>query len=191
MARTLSHDEAHAAARDDHPSAGWGWFVALGAIFLVLSVLAIGNLLAATVASVLLVGILMLIGGVAQLVEAFQVRRWGSLFLLLLSGVLYTVAGMLAFMNPTLAAAALTLFLAIALVVSGALRTWWGFTLRAVPGRGWIVASGIVSIIAGIVFYAMWPQNALWLPGLVLAVDLGLQGMLLTAFGLALKRMRP
>ena len=189
MARTISHYEEHAAARDEHPASQWGWVVALGAAFLVLSVLAFGNLLAATMASVFLVGILMLVGAVAQLVEAFQVRRWGSFFLLLLSGILYGIAGILAFTNPTLAAAALTLLLAIALVVSGALRIWWGFTLRGVPGRGWIVASGIVSVLAGIVFYASWPGNTPWLLGIVLAVDLGMQGILLIAFGLGLKSM--
>jgi uncharacterized membrane protein HdeD (DUF308 family) len=187
MARTISHDEAHA-AQDDRTAARWGWFVALGAIFVMLSVLAFGNLLAATVASVLLVGVLMLAGAVVRLVEALHARRWGAFVLLLLSGVLYGVAGILAIMNPTLAAAALTLLLSIALVVSGTLRIWWSFSLGTVPGRGWIVASGLVHIIAGIVFYASWPQNALWLLGIVLAVDLGLQGILLIAFGFALKR---
>lgn len=187
MARTLSQYEDQSAARDERPQAQWGWLVAIGIGFLVLSALAFGNLLAATAASVFLVGILMLAGAVAQLVEAFQVRRWGRFFLLLLSAILYGIAGVLAFVNPTLAAAALTLLLAITLVVSGALRLGWGFTLRGIPGRGWIIASGIVSILVGIVFYASWPQNTPWLLGIFLAVDLALQGILLVAFGLGLR----
>jgi len=99
------------------------------------------------------------------------------------------VAGFFAITNPTLGAAALTLLLAISLMVSGVLRLWWGFTMGAVRGRGWIVASGIVSLIAGIVFYAAWPENTPFLLGIVLAVDLVLQGFLLIAFGLGLRSM--
>src|SRR5690606_33583801 len=126
----------------------------------------------------------------AQLAQAFQVRRWGSFFLWLLAGVLYAVAGIVAIIEPRLTAAALTLLLAIALAVSGILRLWWGFTLRAVKGRGWIVASGIVSVVAGIVFYAAWPWNAPWLLGLVLAIDLALQGILMLSFGLGLRSVQ-
>ncbi len=189
MARTLSHDGEHVAARDERPASQWGWFVALGIAFVILSFLAFGNLLVATTATVYFVGFLMLIGGIAQIVEAFQVRHWAGFFLWLLAGILYAVAGFFAITNPTLGAAALTLLFAISLVVSGILRLWWGFTLRGMPGRGWIIASGIVSVIAGIVFYAAWPGNTPWLLGIVLAVDLGLQGFLMIAFGLGLKSM--
>ena len=54
--------------------ASWGWFVALGVGLLILGVIAVANLLTATVASVLLVGVMMLMGGVVQIVLAFRVR---------------------------------------------------------------------------------------------------------------------
>src|SRR5690606_36623980 len=146
-------------------------------------------LLAATTAKVFLVGVLMLVAAAVQLVHAFQVRTWGRFILWLLAGILYGIAGILALTNPVLAAVALTLLLAISLVVSGILRIDWGLTLRGMPGRGWVIASGVVSVIAGIVFYASWPENSPWLLGLVLAVDLGLQGILLIAFGFDLKSL--
>jgi uncharacterized membrane protein HdeD (DUF308 family) len=57
---------------------GWGWFVTLGVALLVLGVLAFGNLLAATSASVLFVGAMMIVGAVAQLIRAFQVKGCGG-----------------------------------------------------------------------------------------------------------------
>ena len=42
----------------------WGWFVALGVVMLIAGVIAMLNLFAATVVSVLYVGALMLVGGV-------------------------------------------------------------------------------------------------------------------------------
>jgi uncharacterized membrane protein HdeD (DUF308 family) len=169
----------------------WGWFVALGVGLLVLGILAFGNLLAATVVSVFYIGVLMIIGAVAQVVHAFQVRNWGGFFFWLLSGLLYGVAGILTFSNPTLAAVALTLVLAIALVASGILRLMLSLRMRNLySGWGWIAASGVVTLLVGIVFALGWPADTLWLLGLVLAVDLTFQGIAAIAYGLALRAER-
>jgi uncharacterized membrane protein HdeD (DUF308 family) len=165
----------------------WGWFVALGVALLVLGFLAFGNLIAATVASVLYVGVLMAFGAIAQIVHAFQVKNWGGFFFWLLSGLLYGVAGVFAWLNPVLAAATLTLLLAIALILSGILRIWWSFQLKPEVGWGWVLASGIITLLAGIIFVLGWPVNSLWLLGMVLAIDLTFQGIAAIAFGLTLK----
>jgi uncharacterized membrane protein HdeD (DUF308 family) len=168
----------------------WGWFVALGVVLLVLGVLAFGNLLIATVASVVFVGALMVIGAIAQIIHAFRVKRWGGFFFWLLSGLLYGAAGILTFYNPALAAAALTLVLAAALIASGILRIWSSFRLRPQTGWGWLLASGVITLVAGVVVALGWPVNTLWLLGLVLAIDLTFQGVAAIAFGLALKADR-
>lgn len=168
----------------------WGWFVALGVILCVLGFIAFGNLAVATAASVFFVGALMLVGAVAQIIHAFRVKRWGGFFFWLLSGLLYGAAGVLVFYNPALAAATLTLLLAIALVASGILRVWWSFRLRPETGWGWILASGIITALAGVVFALGWPVNSLWLLGMFLAIDLTFQGVAAIAFGMALKSSR-
>ena len=171
--------------------AKWGWFVALGVGLLALGIIAFGNLLAATVVSVFYIGVLMLIGAVAQIGHAFQVRNWGGFFFWLLSGQLAGAAGILAFSNPTLAAAALTLVLAISLIASGILRLMLGLRLRSLQaGWGWLAASGVITLLAGLVFALGWPANTLWLLGIVLAVDLTFQGITAIAYGLALKAER-
>jgi hypothetical protein len=78
-------------------------------------------------------------------------KGWGGFFYWLLSGLLYGAAGVIAFIDPALAAVALTLVLAIALITSGILRIWMGIRrLRPAPGWGWVVASGVVSVLARI-----------------------------------------
>ena len=66
------------------------------------------NVVLATVASVFFVGAMMLISGIAQIVHAFQVKRWTHFFLWLLIGALYGIAGVLVFSNPLLASTVLT-----------------------------------------------------------------------------------
>lgn len=168
----------------------WGWFVALGVVLLVLGILALGNLLVATLASVFFVGIMMILGAVAQVIHAFRMKGWEGFFYWLLGGLLYGAAGVIAFIDPALAAVALTLLLAVALIASGILRIWTGGRLRPAPGWGWVVASGVVSTLAGIVFALGWPVNSLWLLGLVLAIDLTFQGVSAIVIGLTLKAAR-
>lgn len=168
----------------------WGWFVALGAALLALGLLAFGNLLAATLASVFFVGATMLVGAAFQLIHASRVKGWGEFFLWLLSALLFGGAGVLALANPALAAATLTLLLAVSLIASGAVRIWSGVRLRPWSGWGWIAASGVVSILAGVVFALGWPVNSPWLLGMMLAIDLTFQGVAAIGFGLTLRPAR-
>ena len=62
-----------------------GWIIALGIIYVIAGLIALGSVVMATVVSVFVVGIMMLIAGVAEVIHAFQVKSWGKfLFWLLL-----------------------------------------------------------------------------------------------------------
>lgn len=165
----------------------WVWFVGLGVLLLICGLIALSNLLMATVASVFYVGMLMLAGGIIYLIHAFQVRGWDHVLFWALSGVLYVLAGICAFINPVLTSAALTLFLAIALLIAGVFRLFVGMRMRPLKGWGWIVASGLITALAGFVIALGWPVNSLWILGLFLAIDLIVQGWTMLAFGLGIR----
>ena len=165
----------------------WWLFVILGALLLVLGFLALANQFTATVASVYYIGVLMLTAGIAQIIHSFNVRGWGSFAFWLLGGLVYAVAGVSAFYNPLLAASVFTLVLAVTLVLAGLMRLTAGLQHRDEKGWGWIVTSGAVTLLAGIVIALGWPVNTLWVLGLILAVDLTMQGAALVAFGVGLK----
>ncbi|MVT64904.1 HdeD family acid-resistance protein [Bradyrhizobium pachyrhizi] len=167
--------------------ARWGWFVVLGIVFIVLGAIAISNLLVATIATVYYVGALMTIAGVMQIIQSFRVKTWGGFLLWLLSGVLYAAAGLMTFINPLLASFVFTLMLALLTLSSGMLRLWLGFQARAEHGWGWIIASGVVTTVAGLIFLLGWPINSLWLLGLLLSLDLAFQGCALVGLGLRLR----
>ncbi|WEX87751.1 HdeD family acid-resistance protein [Sinorhizobium garamanticum] len=165
----------------------WAWFIALGVILIMCGGIAFGNLLMATVASVYYVGLIMLIGGLLNLAHAFQVKSWESVLYWVLSGACYAAAGLFAFINPALASSILTFLMAVALIVAGGFRIWVGFKLRPLPGWGWIVIGGLVTLAAGLIIAAGWPVDSLWILGLFLAVDLVMQGLALIAFGVLAK----
>ncbi|OBZ95923.1 hypothetical protein ADU59_05840 [Pararhizobium polonicum] len=165
----------------------WGWFVALGVVMIMGGSIAFGNVLAATVASVYSVGIVMLLGGMMHLMQALRVKKWESAFYWSFSGSCYTSAGIFAFLDPLLASATITALMAIALIVAGAFRIWVAFRLKPLDGWGWIALGGLVTLVAGLVIAAGWPVNSLWILGLLLALDLVMQGLALIVFGVFAK----
>lgn len=182
MSSTVTRDGVESAFEERR--SGWGWCVVLGALVLVAGLVALGNLLLATTVSVLFVGAMMVVSGIVQIGFAFPVRgEWGRLLLWLTLGALYIAAGVIAFVNPVLATAVLTLFLAASLIVAGIVRMVAGFGMRAVKGWGWLLTSGILTLIVGFIVGAGWPANSLWVLGLFLGIDLVFAGVAYIVFG--------
>ena len=168
--------------------AKWGWIVALGVIYSVAGLIALGSVLTATVASVFIVGIMMLIAGIAEVINAFQVKTWGKFLFWVLLGVLYIVAGFVTFENPLLAAALLTLLLACALIVSGIMRIILGFSMKRGMPWIWVVLSGVVTLLLGLIILNHWPVSSLYILGLLLGIDLVFAGASWIGMGLSLRK---
>src|SRR3546814_3725744 len=169
-------------------SAKCGWLRAYGILLLMVGLIAVCNIGLATVVSIFFVGAMMLIAGIVHIVHAFQVKRWTRFFLWLLIGGLYVVAGLLAFANPLLTSAVLTLMFALSVIAVGILRIVTAIALKPNEGWGWLLAGGILAILVGLIVLAGWPVNSLCVIGVLLAIDLPFHGASLVAFALALKR---
>jgi uncharacterized membrane protein HdeD (DUF308 family) len=167
--------------------AKWGWIVALGVVYLIAGIIALGSVFAATVASVLVVGIMMMIAGVAEVINAFQVKTWGRFFFWLILGILYIVAGFVAWDNPLLTAVWLTLFLGAALVASGIVRIFLGFNMQHGSPWMWVVVSGLITLLLGVIILAHWPVSAVYTLGIFLGIDLVFAGASWISLGLALR----
>jgi len=164
-----------------------GWIIALGIIYLVAGLVALSSVAFVTVASVFLVGIMMMVAGVAEVINAFQMKSWGKFVLWLLLGGLYIVAGILTFENPLLTAAFLTLMLGVSLIASGLTKVFLAFYMKS--GSSWflVVLSGVITTLLGLVIVSHWPVGSLYLIGLFLAIDLIIAGMGWISIGLGLK----
>ncbi|TDT96841.1 MULTISPECIES: HdeD family acid-resistance protein [Azorhizobium] len=165
----------------------WGWFVALGAVFILLGFVALAHLVASTFATALYVGAMILVAGVVQVLHAFRVREWSRFAVWLVCGLLYVVAGGLIMSEPLLAAGVITLMLGVAFVVSGVFRIAAGLGARGTDGWIFIVLSGVVTLLLGAVIIAHWPVSSLTILGLLLGVELIVNGVATLVFGLALR----
>jgi uncharacterized membrane protein HdeD (DUF308 family) len=168
-----------------------GWIIALGVVYSIAGFIALGSVAMATVATVFIVGIMMLLAGVAEIISAFQVKSWGKFVLWILLGILYVVAGFATFENPLLAAAILTLVLGVSLIVSGIMRIVLAFGMKQGMPWMWIVLSGVITFLLGAIILAHWPVSSVYVLGLFLGIDLVFAGAGWIGLGLGLRRHRP
>lgn len=165
----------------------WGWFVALGVLFVVAGLVSLGNVMIGTLVSVLFIGALMTVAGIAHIIHAFQVREWGAFALWLLTGILYTAAGVLIAYHPVFGASVFTLFIGFMLIASGVMRIIVAFRMRGHAGWVWILLAGLVTLLLGLIIAAHWPVDSLWVLGMFLGIDLLFTGVALVSWGLRLK----
>jgi len=169
--------------------AKWGWIVALGVVYVFAGFVALGSVVMATAASVLVVGVMMIIAGVAELINAFQIKSWGKFLIWALLGVLYIVAGFVTFENPLFAALLLTLMLGASLVASGVVRLFLAFNMKRETPWIWVALSSVITLLLGVLILARWPINSVYILGLFLGIDLIMAGAGWIGLGLGLHRV--
>ena len=157
---------------DGITSKNWGWFLVLGILLVVLGSAAIAFPLIPAVAIEILFGWLLIIGGVAQVVHAFQLRQWKGFLLTLLAGLLYLVVGILMLVYPLRGVVTLTLLLAIFFIIEGIFKIVISSQLKAMSNWGWILCNGVIALILGGLIWAQWPSSAFWVIGLLFGINL-------------------
>lgn len=165
-----------------------GWIIAFGVLVVALGVLAFGSVAFATLVSVYFVGIMMLLAGIAEVGIGVHNKTWSRFFMWVLLGLIYLGAGISVLMNPALAAGVLTLFLGAFLVASGAMRMFLGLMMQAGSAWWFVVLSGAITTLLGIIILAHWPVSSLYVLGLFLSIDLMFAGFGWMGFGAALRR---
>jgi uncharacterized membrane protein HdeD (DUF308 family) len=154
----------------------WGWLLALGILSIILGTIGLGMTFGLTIVSVLFFGALLLVGGVLQLVNAFQCKGWKSVLWHALIALLYVLGGIAIMLDPILASTLFTLMLAGALIGVGVVRIIMAFQNRAAKGWYWALIAGIISILLGVIIIAQWPISGLWVIGLFVAIELIFNG---------------
>jgi uncharacterized membrane protein HdeD (DUF308 family) len=168
LAVILRH-ELHAMRKD------WWWFLLLGLALVVLGTAALGSAVIASEAAVVFFGLMLLAGGIAQVISAFWVGKWSGFLVNLLVGLLYILTGFFIIDAPLESAVALTLLLAMMFFVSGLFKIVAALTIRY-PMWGWSLASGVISLMLGVMIYRQWPASGLWVIGMFVGIELIFNG---------------
>jgi uncharacterized membrane protein HdeD (DUF308 family) len=165
----------------------WWQLLVLGVISVILGLLAISATVIATMASVMVFGILLVVAGITEIIHSFVARSGRSFALHVLAAVLYLFAGVFIIEDPVQAAVVLTLFLAAAFFVGGVMRVIFAFSLDS-PARSWVLLNGVIDVLLGIMIFNRWPDASLWVIGLFVGIDLLFHGWTWIVLGWTLRR---
>ena len=118
------------------------------------------------------IGAVILVQGVVQLIHCFKAKAWSAFAWNLLVAVVYIIAGGLVLARPLSAAIVLTLVLAVFFLVEGGIKLGMAFKVKPAPNWKWILFSGIMGLVLGLIILSGWPGDTLWVLGLFLGIDL-------------------
>ena len=152
------------------------WSIGLSVLMIVAGVLAVASPLAAGVAVNVLVAWLLVFSGCTHLVFAWYTRSTGGFLWELLLGVVYIFIGVYLLIHPLAGLASLTIALAIYLLLEATLEFVLGFTLRPLPGSGWLLFDGIITLILAVMIWRTWPSNTPWVIGTLVGISMLFSG---------------
>jgi uncharacterized membrane protein HdeD (DUF308 family) len=149
-----------------------GQFKWLGIALIVLGVAAILSPAAAGSAVVVVIGIILLVAGVAAAIRGLQAATGMEKVLGLLLGVVTALAGVAVLGRPLFGLGLLTLVLAAYFMVEGVCKIVVSFRFRPANGWLWLLISGALSLLLGVLIWSQWPMSGLWAVGVLVGLNL-------------------
>ena len=160
-------------------------FLAFGIVLLLVGTAAIVFPLVTVLAVELLVGWVLVVNGVVAIWHAWGARGWRGFGLSLLAGLLSLAVGLALLLYPVPGVLSLTLLVAAFLSAEGMLRVILAVRLRPLDYWGMLLASGILSILLGVLILSQWPEAAAWLIGVLVGIDLVAAGLVAVLLSMA------
>ena len=160
---------------DIHKAATWS--IVLSVLMIAAGVLAIFSPAVAGVAVTVFFGWMLIFSGLLHLVFAWQAGRPGAVVWEILIGILYGGIGLYLLAQPVAGLQSLTLALAMYLVIEGVLEFVLSFQLRPLPGTGWLLFDGIVTLLLAVMIASAWPVSAGWAVGTLVGISMLFSGV--------------
>ena len=163
-----------------------GWFLFEGILLSSLGVLAVLLPALASLAATVFFGWILLVSGVVGLFTTFRARHLPGFGWSLLSAVLGIVAGGILLAWPLQGAFSITAVIIAFFLVEGAATIFYALEHRTSAVRwGYMLTSGIVDLILGIVLFMGLPGTATWALGLLIGINMFFGGWALILMALS------
>jgi uncharacterized membrane protein HdeD (DUF308 family) len=151
-----------------------GWAIAAGVLLIIVGLEALAAPYIAALFATLLVAWGLVFGGVAELISAYgasENRAWKVLL-----GLLYLAVGVYMLLNPGTGLAALALMLAWLFLVQGAISVFGALQLRPLPGWGWWLFDGVITLLLAFLIFSGWPGSSVRIVALLVGISLIISG---------------
>ena len=141
-------------------TSGWGWYVALGIALVIVGLIALWNVVDATLVTTVVVGWLLVIGGFVEIFGAFTRRASLGSRVCTSCWAPLPARGFRPCLRPLSGTLALTVAVGILLIVDGVIRLWVGFT-NEMPYRWLLFVVGVIDVLLGTWILTNIPVSAL------------------------------
>ena len=154
-----------------------------GIAVLILGVLALMMPLAFGLTTTLLTAILLIAAGIAQTIYAFNAGSFGKGLLQFLFGGISILGGIAMMAMPGVGLLTLTIAVIAYFLVDGISTIVAGFRLRPVKGWGWMLFSGIVSVVLAVMIYREFPAASAYIIGILVGIRMIFAGWSMILLG--------
>ena len=171
----------------------WVLFLSEGIVLVILGLLAILVPAIASLAATVLFGWILLLSGAMGLMATIRARHGPGFWWSLLSAITGIATGALLLGLPALGTLSLTAVLSAFLLVEGLASILYALEHRkGISGRwGWMLASGLVDLVLGVILLAGLPGTAVWALGLLVGINLLVGGWALIWMALYARSQPP
>lgn len=146
-------------------------FFWLGVAMCIIGILAIIFPFITTLTVEFMVGWLLVLAGLIGFGSSFTVEGTGPFFGRLLLSLLYFGLGLYFLTHPAAGIVVLTIVLAALFLIDGAVQLTYAFEMRQRGGWFWMLLSGLVSIIVGLLIAGGLPGTSLFALGILIGVS--------------------
>jgi uncharacterized membrane protein HdeD (DUF308 family) len=165
-----------------------GWSILFSIVLIIAGILAIALPVVAGIGVNLVVGWLLIFGGAAHIVFAWQTRSTGGVVWGILIGLIYAVVGGYLLANPLIGLVSLTLGLAFYLFAESILEFILSYELRSGHGAGWVLLDAIITLILAVMIWRTWPFNSEWVLGTLVGISMLFSGVSRLMLSVAVRR---
>lgn len=162
----------------------------LGIALIALGALAVLTPAVAGSAVVMVIGFILLIAGIVAVVRGLKAGASAEKVTGLILGIVTALAGIAVIGHPLFGLAFLTLLLVGYFVAEGVWKIVVSFRYRPARGWKWLLVSGVLSLILGLLIWNQWPMSGLWAVGVLVGVNLLGTGLALVMLASALNESR-
>ncbi len=130
------------------------------------------------------VAILIVASGISITIYAFKAGSIGKGLLQFLFGGITLIAGVAMLLRPMLGMFTMTAILIAWFIVDGVFAIIAGIRGRSEKGWGWVLVSGIASLVLGIFLWRQWPASGAFAIGLLAGIRLIFTGWSIAMLGM-------
>jgi uncharacterized membrane protein HdeD (DUF308 family) len=161
----------------------------LGIVLIALGVAAVLAPVVAGSALVIVIGFILLIAGIVPIVRELKAEASMEKAIGLILGIITALTGIAVIGHPLFGLAFLTVLLIGYFVAEGVWKIVVSFRYKPAGGWKWLLVSGVLSLLIGLLIWKQWPVSGMWAVGVLVGVNLLGTGLALVLLASTLKSL--